>query len=366
MQHPDEHSAENLIHDLSFQDWVFERSLEKAEYWQSLYAESTDNQIAIEQARAFLLNVKGELPQISSEEISDNIQHILNQAEEKTGVIGLNFWQKNRLLAVAASVVFVIGASLFFWKNYSPDASVLTYKNLTNHSETSLTEIINDTEKPKLVNLSDGSSVMLQSNSRISFPKKFPASKREVYLSGEAFFEVAKNPSQPFFVYANELVAKVLGTSFSVRAYESDKEVKVVVKTGRVSVFSQSDVNSSTLKNNRELTGLVLTPNQRAVFQRQEIRIVRELVEKPDLLNIPIEQQNFVFKRSPLSEVFGMLEKAYGVDIVYDEELMSKCSITASLTDEPLFEKLQMICTAVEASYEEIDGQIVISSRGCN
>jgi transmembrane sensor len=250
------------------------------------------------------------------------------------------------------------------WKNQSNPA-VITYHDLVEKSEDKLVEIINDGDKPRLVNLQDGSSVILQKNSRISFAKVFSKEKREVYLSGEAFFEVAKNPAQPFFVYANELIAKVLGTSFSVRAYETDKEVKVVVKTGKVSVFSQKDNKTIELRNNRELAGIVITPNQQVVFQREEVRILREIVEKPDLLNLPIEQQNFVFKRTPIAEVFTMLEKAYGVDIVYDEEVLSKCTITASLADEPLFEKLKMICTAIEANYEEIDGQIVISAKGC-
>jgi transmembrane sensor len=367
MQHSENYTIENLVDDPSFRDWVYEREQENSNQWGNIYLETFEsNQSVIEQAREFLLAIKGEQEGISSEEATNQIQQILEQADNTPIFKSRNLFQfKTRWMSIAASVLLVFGIGLLVWTKLPSNTSTKTYQSLKEQSDINLTEIVNDSDKPRLVNLSDGSSIILQKNSRISFPKVFSSNKREVYLSGEAFFEVSKNPSQPFFVYANELVAKVLGTSFSIRAYETDKEVKVVVKTGRVSVFSQTDARSTTLRNNRELSGLVLTPNQQIVFQRDEVRMVRELVEKPELLNIPIERQTFVFKRSSLVEVFNTLEKAYGVDIVYDEDLMSECSITASLTDEPLFEKLQMICAAVEASYEEMDGQIVISSKGC-
>src|SRR5690606_37260897 len=77
-------------------------------------------------------------------------------------------------------------------------------------------EVVN-TERPfKYVQLPDGSSVVLHRNSTLKYPQTFDSTKREVYLIGEAFFEITKNAEQPFFVYAGEVIAKVHGTSFSV------------------------------------------------------------------------------------------------------------------------------------------------------
>jgi transmembrane sensor len=364
MENYKRYSVEYLINNDSFRDWVFDKNLENTN-WGDVYVNSPENQEVIEQARAFLLATKGEVLAISQNEAESAINSILEKVENQSSQPStLKIISKNLWFRAAAAVLIMASIGFWFW-NKQANPSVITYHDLVEKSDDKLVEIINDGDKPRLVNLQDGSSVILQKNSRISFAKVFSKEKREVYLSGEAFFEVAKNPAQPFFVYANELIAKVLGTSFSVRAYETDKEVKVVVKTGKVSVFSQKDNKTIELRNNRELAGIVITPNQQVVFQREEVRILREIVETPALLNLPIEQQNFVFKRTPISEVFMMLEKAYGVDIVYDEEVLSKCSITASLADEPLFEKLKMICTAINANYEEIDGQIVITAEGC-
>jgi transmembrane sensor len=187
---------------------------------------------------------------------------------------------------------------------------------------------------------------------------------REIFLSGEAFFEVTKNPKKPFLVFANGLVTKVLGTSFSVRAYDKDKEVTVEVKSGKVSVFAQSDANSKEKATNRELAGVVLTPNQKIVYAREEVRMAKLLVEAPIIIAPEKVKTVFEFEDTPVSEILRSLEKAYSIDIVF-EELLSNCPLTASLTDLQLFDKLNIICKGVEARYEILDGQIVIYSKGC-
>jgi hypothetical protein len=90
----------------------------------------------------------------------------------------------------------------------------------------------------------------------------------------------------------------------------------------------------------------------------------KTLVEKPELLSKK-EVVSFDFDNTPVA-VFARLEKAYGVPIVFDEELMKNCFLTAPLGNEPLFDKLKVICKTTGATYEVFDGKIVISSRGCN
>jgi transmembrane sensor len=226
-------------------------------------------------------------------------------------------------------------------------------------------EVVNTGAKTKLVLLADGSSILLQPNSRISYPRSFATqARREVYLVGEAFFEVAKNPNKPFFVYADNLITKVLGTSFTVRAYDKDA-VDVTVKTGKVSVFTRSDKDQVEKRKSRHLTGLVLSPNQWAHFDHDDDKLIRSLVESPALLDMPIQRSMFEFTGTPVKEVFAELEKAYGVEIVFDAEVMKNCYLTASLEDEPLFEKLNMICRTLDAQHEQLDGKILISSKGC-
>ena len=93
--------------------------------------------------------------------------------------------------------------------------------------------------------------------------------------------------------------------------------------------------------------------------------MVKTLVEKPEIILAKEDVPHFTFEDTPVTEVFQAIEKAYGIDILYDAEIMKDCPLTATLENQPLNEKLMVICKAVEANYEILDGQIVIHSTGC-
>jgi transmembrane sensor len=226
---------------------------------------------------------------------------------------------------------------------------------------TGLTETTNQSQQPQRVQLTDGSRVTLQPGSRVRYPARFAADKREVYLTGIAFFEVVKHPKQPFFVYANELTTKVLGTSFWVRALPGDPQVQVVVRTGRVSVFGQTTAAAVTARQPQTAAGLILTPNQQVVFDRRATTFSKSLVAQP----VAVQPFDFRFRNAPVSDVLRAIGQAYGITLVYDEDLLSRCPLTATLTQESLYGKLDLICKAIGADYQLIDGQIVVNTKGC-
>jgi transmembrane sensor len=258
---------------------------------------------------------------------------------------------------IAASIFFIIS---FF---YFPKNTINEIVTKIEEPKQEHFEINNSTLSEKEIKLEDGTIVTLKRNSSLRYDKDFNIKKRVVHLKGEAFFNVARNVKKPFFVYANNLVAKVLGTSFRVKAYETDKDVMVIVKTGKVSVYS-TKTSIKTL--DPETQGMVLTPNQQITFEKQEEKMVRSLIPKPVILLSQAELKEFSFKSTPVSKIFDAIEKAYGVDIVSDDEMLKNCRITTSLTNETLFEKLEVICMAIEANYKVIDAQIIIESGGCN
>ena len=182
-----------------------------------------------------------------------------------------------------------------------------------------------------------------------------------MYLTGDAFFDIEKNPQKPFMVYTNGLITKVLGTSFHVSAPLYAPSVTVSVRSGRVSVYA----DKATPSQDPEAAGVVLTPNQRAVFQRKEAIITKGVVDKPIFLIPESEKRLFAFEEAPAQEVFAALEKAYGLEVVFDEEVLKKCSLTVNLSEEDLYQKLEVICKVLGAQYKFIDGQVIIYSRGC-
>lgn len=259
--------------------------------------------------------------------------------------------------AAAAAMALLVGyGSYQFYCWQSADTRVSTYQALTRAQSASLIEHVNTTHQPLLVKLPDGSTVVLKSEAKISFNPSFGGKRREVFLDGEAIFDVIKNPARPFYVYSNELTTRVLGTSFIVKTSEND--VTVSVRSGKVSVFHGAD-------NTDRPNALVLMPNQQAVFRRRDANLVREKAAEPVLPRPEIAVAGFEFSDTPLDEVFKQIQLTYGIQIVYDRETLSRCPLTASLTNRPLTETLDIICKAIEAHYDVLDGQIVVHGKGC-
>ena len=194
-----------------------------------------------------------------------------------------------------------------------------------------LQEIQKQTQKGQrlLTRLPDGSMVKLNSKTILRFPEKFTGGKREVYLEGEAFFDVTENKEAPFIIKTEKIDIKVLGTSFNIRSYDTETYKKVAVATGLVEVSNQA--------------GKVLhvKPDSMAVFSTidRELNILsydknKELGWKDDVL---------YFDKTKLNEVFEKLEEWYGVTI----ELMDKVDLqerfSAGFRDESLENVLQNI-----------------------
>jgi transmembrane sensor len=363
-----QYSSSDFIEDADFRRWVQNPTTESTAFWEDILNQYPQKEQDVKAARSFLLAIEAQVQaNFSTKDNEDSVfEQIRRQIGEgqKRRVYRLPEWVR---WAAAASVVLVLG----WWFLGRPDASTeLSYEVNRQYAEVALIEKVNDTAKPTLVVLADGSSIFLSPKSKISYAEAFnEGTKREVYLSGEAFFEVAKNPNKPFVVYANELVTKVLGTSFNVRAFPEDKNVVVNVLTGRVAVSVSEKISSQKNISKREAEGIVLLPNQQAVLSRSEIRLVKSLVENPTLLttNAPTQMRySFVFEAASVSDVFRLLQQAYGMDIVFDEGDFSQCQFTGDLTDESLYEKLDIICKSIEANYQILDAQVIISGKGCH
>ncbi|GAB4021534.1 FecR family protein [Spirosoma migulaei] len=296
-------------------------------------------------------------------------QNIANPVNETREVVipseSRNFYVYFQWVAAAAIVL------TFVWVGWlrlnRPD--FISYNQLVKNTKAQTGEIYekeNFTTKPMLINLPDKSSIILQPKSKICYsPKQYNKTKREVILSGEAFFEVQKNSKIPFFVYTNELITKVLGTSFSVKTQPKTSEIEVIVKTGKVAVFLQYDRDKDQKLESNTLNGFILNPNEKVKVNRNKYKIDKPVIVDQSQLELPIQRFTFNFDDTPAIEVLKVLEKAYSIDIVYNKEKLAHCRLTAHLSDEPLSEKLELICTALEASYQELDNQIILKSNGC-
>lgn len=359
-------SIDELLVDESFLNFYYKKDQADILEWEVWQEDYPERELLVKEAFVMLdkLSLKWSREQI------ENKFHVL-RLEEEPEVLKITYRKASYMPWIAAASVILV-MSLAWWYIKSTDNTSTIYKELVENAPLTLVEKENDSEKPLLITLSDGSSILLQKGSRLSYPETFKDDKREVYLDGEAFFEVAKDPKKPFFVFANELVTKVLGTSFTIKSFKGQKDVQVIVRTGKVSVFRLDEIKKSIKLvekttnevSTKKLEGVVIIPNQQINFDKIKSNFSKSLIERPEMLS-DMPRYNFEFKDVSATKVFATIQKAYGIMIVYDEDLLKDCPVTASLSDEPLYGKLDLICGAIEAEYQLIDGQIVVSSKGC-
>ncbi len=258
---------------------------------------------------------------------------------------------------------------IFIWIGWSElsKSTKISYENLVQNTKDETGEIYekeNTTKHPMILILPDESSVILQPKSRISYsPHQFNRIKREVILSGEAFFEVHKNANIPFFVYANDLITKVLGTSFTIKT--NSFETDIIVKTGRVSVILQNDIYKDKKISGKTLEGFVLGANEQVRINQNGEKIEKPITVKREELLQPIQKLSFDFDETQATEIIEVIKNAYNIEIIYNKEKLLNCKLTAHLSDEPLIEKLKLICVALDATYEEINNKFIIKSNGC-
>jgi transmembrane sensor len=262
-------------------------------------------------------------------------------------------------LAAAITTITVIGLGAILFKQRGLPSLALknevTYflgKKTANHTS-SISRIV----------LEDGTIIMLQPNGSIEYPEKFSRSDRKIKLTGEAFFDVTKDKDRPFIISAADVTIKVLGTSFNVVAYEGSKEVSVTVKTGKVSVYARTnDAVEDELQGNEEV---ILTPNQEVIYNTTKENFSKRLAAQPQIILEKPTLFETQYDGAPVVKILNVLEENYGIDIKFDEQALSNCILTTSMSEEGLYERIEIICKAIGADYEITDTEIFIHSTGC-
>jgi ferric-dicitrate binding protein FerR (iron transport regulator) len=409
-------SLEDLVFSRSFRNWVFDRNAPEAGFWEDWVVRNPDRREMVQHAKAVIYALQVNSQKLSDEEVDTEVRKALQRLKEAPrGFLddGLEAMEKGRaglgrlpgatpfsgryIRSLEWAALFM-GGFLVVWLMYRHAASrhgEVLHSFLASHKNDRVRERTGDTATRVFV-LPDGSDVRLGPGSKLYYPASSPTAngRREVYLEGEAFFDIKRNAARPFYVYTGHVITKVLGTRFRVRAWPSDTRTMVSVRSGKVSVYREDDFYADGPGNN-EPGGIVLTPNQEIIYNRagEDQRLKKTLVENPQPLaeqastdpeaadkppagqvrgnSNPADRITaagdtaMVFNGMPVSKVFHRLEQIYGIPLLFDEEAVSSCTLFAAMGNESFYEKLNVICKAVNATYEVIDGNIVITAPGC-
>lgn len=197
------------------------------------------------------------------------------------------------------------------------------------------------------ITFSDGTQVKLNADSKLTYNHPFAPEQREVYLEGEAFFEVTPDPNRPFIVHTGNISTKVLGTSFNIRTYPDEESIEVAVVTGKVMV-----ANNDTMTNH----SVVLQPSEMATYDRRSLitKVASVDIERITAWN----QDILVFDNARFDEVVDQLERWYGVEFRVLRQEPIKKGFDGSFQHKSLEHVLEGISYTSDFKYE-IKGDIV-------
>ncbi len=200
------------------------------------------------------------------------------------------------------------------WASAAVIALALGFWFLNNQNDGLSNTLIAETnyQEKKTVTLNDGTIVWLNGNSKLTYSTEFSGNERLVQLTGEAFFDVTKNPNKPFIIETTKSKVTVLGTSFNVRSRIAENMTEVVVKTGKVR-----------LENTAGDKKVELTPNEKGIHDLST-NLVTEMAEK-DMNDLAWHSDKLIFNNTPLSEVLNDLERQFEVEITLKDASLNNC-----------------------------------------
>ncbi|GAB4032053.1 FecR family protein [Spirosoma gilvum] len=361
------YTPEEFSQDDRFRHWVLTSDEETGQFWQNFITIYPDKKSDVIRARALLLAMHSLGAEPSLEQGQRMKEAIFDQIEqdEQTNVSVFKTVYTNvsrYWISIAASVALV---GMVWWYTSIRESKLLppTYERQVAQVSEPLIEKVNPTRNTQRIQLPDGSVVQLSPNAKLSYEKAFTGRQRKVYLSGQGYFEVVKDDSKPFLVFANNIVTQVVGTRFTVNSSQSTIGISVTVKSGKVKVFTLEQYQKPETQKAEQT--VVLTANQQATYDPAQAMLTKSIIARPEVIRKPAKFPDFNFNSAAIRDVFATLEQSYGVTILYNQQTVENCNLTAQLGDEPLFKKLDIICRTIDATYEVWGAKIVVTGKGC-
>ncbi|QDK79872.1 DUF4974 domain-containing protein [Spirosoma sp. KCTC 42546] len=362
------YKPEDFIQDDHFRHWVLSPDDEMEQFWTNFLTIYPDKKTDVTRARALLLAMDslGDEPSLVQGQRMKTVifDHIEGTETATPSVFKSVYRNVSTYWVSIAATIALVGMVWWFIASRGSNGLPPTYEKQIAQVRVPLVEKANQTKTSQRILLPDGSSVLLSPNAKVSYEKDFSGQQRKVYLSGQGYFEVVKNDSKPFFVFANNVVTQVVGTRFTVNSAQSAIGISVIVKSGKVKVFTLEQYQKPETQKAGET--ILLTANQQATYDPAQALLTKSIVAKPEILQKPEKFPGFNFNGAAINDVFSTLEHSYGVTIAYNKQTVENCNLTAQLGDEPLFKKLDIICRTIDATYEVWGTKIVVTGKGCS
>ena len=342
-----------------------EEDIDHLDNWMALDA---DNKKYFEQIRDTWNSIELE-KELDTARIEDDLRSVLEQNEINEKSIGITS-PKSRILnfnwIVKTAAVFILGFAAS-WFTFNGLNSIHTDKVTYNIIET-------PSGSNTTINLPDGSKIRLNADSRLRYPTKFSKNKREVFLDGEAFFEVAKDKSRQFLVKTSDITVKVFGTSFNVKSYPGENTVETTLVEGSISIRKNSTNGKGTGKE------IKMKANERIVLYKDQENITPIESQPRKIEKLPVRKAKLVLskrintdrfiswkdgqliiKGEPMIKLAVKLERRYNVKIHFEDEEIKQYRFTGTFENETIEQVMEAIKLASSIDYKIEEREIWIS-----
>lgn len=316
-----------------------------------LHREPDTGEKAIVQESWFLL-----ITELDNEKISN--KSVIEERRHNRRII---FRKWMRVAAVLAGVMLISRMAFYSWTHLQRKSPVLQVVTLEKKVRVPY-------GVPRKMTLPDSSIVWLNAGSHIRYADNFIQKKREVYLDGEAYFEVKHDAGHPFLVHAGNVVIKVLGTEFNVQAYHDENHIETTLINGKVQV---------------QITGkpdkkIVLTPHEKLTVINQEFSLSGKNAERKELSFqvqevIPLQsttpipevawlQDKLAFQNESFDELSKKLARRYDVHIIFRDTLLENERLSGIFENETIQKALKLLQMTTPFHYR-IESDSVYLSR---
>lgn len=369
------YTLDEFILNESFQRYVLNPTPKDTEYWNAWMAKHPDAEEIMHHSKEIIAFTASHklLPQ--QEVLSKEVYSKLQKQIENENRIGSTPAKSGKLYFLRWAAAFLLLIAI---------ATLIRYAVTPSKTEDigQFLEVIVPEGQRSQILLPDGTRVWLNSGSRFKYPTEFLKEKRDVYIEGEAFFDVSHNHHKPFIVHTREnLLVKVLGTQFNVKCYTSDKTIETTLVKGSIKLIK---INNKT----NTLQELDLKPNEKAIYEKKNKNVkIASISSSPQKKNtqetiVPVLKQKteetgnemevitawkddaLVFYDETFQDICVKMERWFGMKItIRDEDLKEERFTGKFVNKETIYQILDIINRSEAIRYTSNNKEIIISKK---
>ncbi|MGN8072108.1 FecR family protein [Mucilaginibacter sp. 22184] len=246
----------------------------------------------------------------------------------------------------SVAAVLLVAIILGLYRRASKDN-----KDTFTDNQQEIVVITNNSHRIYKSRLPDSTTVWLNPNAQLKYPKVFAASARMVSMSGECFFEVTKNPARPFIISSHSIITKVWGTSFRVRDNDKSSEADVAVVTGKVSVSIKTKQSINNTQLNIVSGDVMLYPHQKAVYSAYD-HTLKPIIKSDERALKIWNHENLLFDNKLMKDIVPALNARYKTHIIVVNEKLNHYMLNADFTGFNLPDVLEALNKSLSIDYE--------------